>query len=121
MYETWFVDGQRRDFILERELAAAYRGAWTSGDADDRGAVLDFIFDRRDREGFDLLIEGLRSDDARRASNAAVIVSALINEGFDMGPSIRKDLAGFGARFPEWTGVCRAASRFLDRFEERKR
>lgn len=56
LWERWVAKYGSRDADLEAELENTYRAAWALGDADDRYAVLYFIFDRRDGVGFDLIL-----------------------------------------------------------------
>lgn len=117
MYETWSVRYRRHNLDLERRLAAAYRAAWTSGDRGDRSAALRFIWDRRDSRGFDLVVEGLGSDDLLLARTAAATCLSLIDEGHDLGPTVRQALKEFGDRFPEVEVFAWAAAKALDEIE----
>jgi hypothetical protein len=101
MYERWSVRDRRHNLELERQLAAAYRAAWRSGDEHDRFLALHFVFDKREVAGFDLVVEGLNSDDFSLARTAAAICLSLIEEGRDMGPNVRRALEEFGDRFPD--------------------
>jgi hypothetical protein len=112
-WERWFIDG-REDQRVTQQLTQAYRQAWESGDEDDRYAALNFVFDRRDPEGFDLVLRALGSTDARIAGHAGAIVLGLILEGFDLGPTIRAELRDFGARYPEWDAFSIGALRILE-------
>jgi hypothetical protein len=117
MYEKWSLGGRRRHLDLTRQLSARYRTAWASGDRDDRAAALGFVFDQRDSHGFDLVVDGLSSDDFSIARSAAAICLSLILEGHDMGPSVRGSLEGFGRRFPDADVFTWAASKALDETE----
>jgi hypothetical protein len=109
VWEYWLLETERRDVALERALAQSYRDAWTSGGRDDRHAVINFVFDRRDEGGYDLIVDALRVADSRLASEAAAMVGVLIHEGFDLGTRIAHDLRDFGRRFPEWSSLSDGA------------
>lgn len=102
LYYRWLDGTPRPDSPLVRELSATYRGAWESGDLDERYHVIDFLRARRDLGGINLVIEGMQSDDARLAQHALHLVSTFIDEGHDPGPSADVALREVGVRFPEW-------------------
>ena len=117
LYDAWLVKERRANTELETELAKSYRGAWDTGNIDDRYAILCFICDRRDEDGFDLVIEGLGSQDADLALNAAAITFSLISEGFSMGLAVREALDHFAERFPDRDEFRWATLKALDRNE----
>lgn len=102
LYEAW-VEAYLapRDPRLEEQLAAAYREAWHNEVGWDREYILYFIHDHKDQSGADLIIEGLRSEDARVARVAATIASATHRRVFDLGPDLRKVYRDLVRRFPE--------------------
>ncbi|MBI5285928.1 MAG: hypothetical protein HY874_12640 [Chloroflexi bacterium] len=104
LWEIWFKSG-REDDNAATQMEAGYRSAWRSGDVDDRFAALDFLFERRDVAGFDLIIEGLKSEDHALAHEALAAVLALYSEGYKLGSSVQGALVQFGAQHPEWSDV----------------
>ena len=96
-----------------RNLRQSYRAAWDGGDREDRYAALDFVRRARERHGFDLLIEGLRSDDPGLARHAASITLFLLSEGLPFDASVKTALTDFGERFPGDKVVSDSALRRL--------
>ena len=110
-YSFWLNGGKGRQTRVESELMRTYRSAWSSGEG---AIVLNFVMLLPHAEGFDLVAEGLRSDDPPIASQAACVALTLISRGIDLGESLRSDLEGFANRFPDWSDVSRAALDLLD-------
>jgi hypothetical protein len=98
-YAEWSVTKERADPEMERALSDAYRHAWQHGDVHDRYAVLDFVFDRRDVMGMDLVLDGLKSSDVVIARHSAGIVLALSQDGYQIGVEFQ-DLSSLGDRVP---------------------
>jgi hypothetical protein len=117
LYEAW-VDSKLRDEDLEAELVRIRTRSWQVGDAHDRMAVLSFILRRRDKDGVDLVVEGLQSNEPALAQHASAVASVLIKHRVIAGSEIRNALRRFGDRYPEWDVVSRAALDSLDRAEQ---
>ena len=115
-YIAWLDGGRGHDRTVEPELANTYRSAWASGEG---ALVLNFIMLRPHPEGFDLMIEGLCSDDPELAETAAANAGVLISQGFELGPTVRDAFQTFGDRFPHLEVLRWAALRALDRAEGR--
>lgn len=98
-------------------MISGYRDVWSSGDSGERICVQHFILDRRDPEGFDVIVDGLNCADERVAADAAAITSALVMEGYYVGPNIRRELELFGERFPDWDDISTAVLRILAKTE----
>jgi len=113
LHEMWFDGHRNRNSGVEAQLAKTYREAWKSGDTSDRCNVLHFIFVRRDQTAFDLILDGIRTGNASVGSEAAAIACCLLNDGFELGPSIGESLKLFGERLPEWSEISAAALRLL--------
>jgi hypothetical protein len=108
LYEEWVgVYPDPRDPALEARLAASYREAWRDNIGIDRYSILSFIFDRKDQDGADLIMEGLASNDARIVQQAAVFTSVGRGLGyFDFGPGARAAYRAMVRRFPD-NDACR--------------
>jgi hypothetical protein len=103
LYEAWFsADPPKSDGVLEVQLAASYREAWERNVGSDRYYVLDFIYDRKDQEGADLIVEGLGSDDPHVVRQAAVLTSVAHGlRQLDLGPGARAAYRAMVRRFPD--------------------
>jgi len=62
--------------------------------------VLDFVRRERLTSGYDLIIQGARSDDAGLALHAVAIAWFLIGNGASFDQSMQGVLEDFGRRFP---------------------
>jgi hypothetical protein len=113
LYTVWLDGADARRHGAERTLIETYRKAWESGDYGDQQAVLHFILLREEIEGFDLVVEGLRSRDARLAGVAEAVAFGLLKKGHDLGSQARDALREFSERFPEWADLGRDTSRHL--------
>lgn len=100
LYAEWLESLDREDPTLRKQLADRYRAAWAMGDREERYMVLDFIRRTRLNAGLDLVIEGLRIDDAGLATHAAAVALFLISQGVSFDVSIHSALHDFGHRFP---------------------
>jgi hypothetical protein len=109
----WFRD-RERDEELAAQLISLCDAAWNTGDIGDRGAVMRFVFFRKDETHFHLLVDGLRSEDAIIASQAIGYVASLIQEGLYLDPSVRDALLEFGNRFAELRDLCEDSVELLD-------
>lgn len=106
LYEEWVrARRTKRAPVLEERLAATCREAWRNDASLDRVYVLYFVYDRKDQECADLIIEGLRSTDARVAAEAATIASVSRDGPLDLGPALRKFYRALVRRFPENDGI----------------
>jgi hypothetical protein len=83
--------------------------AWKSGDADDRYAVLQFVYETKDVSRFPLVLEALH--DAALGSEAMAVACALVLQGYDLGPTARAEFESFQQREPEWSEFAVAALR----------
>jgi hypothetical protein len=82
--------------------------------------VLNFVFDRRDEQAFDLVAAALHSGEESLASEAAGITAALAHEGRALPSTIRDDLDECARRFPASEVFRRAALQALDRRTQRE-
>lgn len=99
-YERWIL-GRRRSRAIEAELSRSYRDAWRNGNEHDRSVALDFIFEKQDSSGFDIVIEAVDSDAGGLTEHAAIIAATLINKGtMQLTPRVRRAFANFNQRFP---------------------
>lgn len=100
--------------LAKAEMERIYRSTWRSGSARERHLVLNFIFLSGQAQGFDLVIEGLRSSEPEVAETAIAATITLLSKGFDLGEGTRAALADFHARFPDWEPLSTAALKFLE-------
>jgi hypothetical protein len=100
-YEEWSQSAGASKDDLERMLAIEYRSAWMSGSAAVRKSVLYYIVQSRDSSGYDLLDEGLHSDDRDIAVLSAAIAAALADDGIELSRATLERLRNASERFPE--------------------
>ncbi|MBI5285929.1 MAG: hypothetical protein HY874_12645 [Chloroflexi bacterium] len=99
LFGEWLAGGSQDPRVRQR-LTDAFRRAWLAGDREDRYAVLDFVRRERLASGYDLVIQGARSNDAGLATHAVAIALFLLSKGASFDPSMRGVLEDFGRRFP---------------------
>ena len=112
-HQRWAYEEQKQNVSLEMELAKEYRQSWDRGSKEDRNAVLAFIYDKRCKEGFDLIVTALYEDEDL-ASEAAAVASGLIYHDYDLGPNIKIALEQFGRKHPRWANISQFALELLD-------
>jgi hypothetical protein len=104
LYEQWVESGEadERDRAIAARMTAAYREAWKSGLRYEQASVLYYLFESRDQDGADLVIEGLNSDDGRVAGVAATVASVAYGlKRMQFGPELRPAFRALVRRFPE--------------------
>ena len=100
-YEAWLGDGSSRNETIERELVDTYRRAWTHGSEADREAVLHFILLRRERNGYDLVLEGLKDSSSAVTRIALSVAFSLLLDGSFARDALRATLTQLTPRLPE--------------------
>jgi hypothetical protein len=123
LYEDWRLDNFPGDLDLAAKLHATYRETWASGDNIDRAFVLLYLpgppaLRAHEREGADLVLESLRTDDPALAPVAAITAFSFLNNGVHLGPETRGLLQVLRERFGGRTGGhMDGALRALDELE----
>jgi hypothetical protein len=105
LYEHWMArkfDGATDEALeLQERLVESCRDAWRDNAGSDRMYVLYLVFDRKDPQFTDLVIDGLRTTDAATARHAAAIACAWHGLYFSLGEEGRKAFREHVRRFPE--------------------
>lgn len=114
LYEDWCVGPNRGSPALSQLLSTSYRQAWSEAEEPNRLAVVRYVYETREADGFDLIVAALSSEDFRVAQAAAASALALIEEGFDLGSGVRQAFRGFQTRFPQAEVFAWAAFQALD-------
>jgi hypothetical protein len=113
LYDNWFDARFEERESIEMYLTRTYRRAWVAGDDSDRFAVLSFVFRRRDKGGYILIIDALRSGNLTLAKHAAAILYSLVGDFADMKEVVLDALGEFKRRHPSWLQVAEAIERRL--------
>jgi hypothetical protein len=112
-YERWFIAKDRDDIALESKLMATYQTAWLSTSADDRYAVISFVFNRRGSTDLSILLEALDDADDTLAYHATSLILYLVRDGFDLGPTTVDALSRFSIRNPEAAEFSKLALAYI--------
>ena len=118
LFDQWLASSETERTDLEKALLAAYRTAWSLGDATTRSAVLGFLYWTRSSEGFDLILESLTDPVPSTAQTGACSALALITKGESLGPDMIRAFEGFADRYPNWRAIADAAQYFLAQDDE---
>lgn len=111
-YAQWLTSNlQDRD--AAKYLVGRLRDVWVRGSVPDLYAVMNVVYLLEDPSFYDLLIDGLRRNDERIASEAAVIVCGLLGKGAKFGPELPDVLTEFGSLFPQWRTLVRLGLRVI--------
>jgi hypothetical protein len=109
LYAEWEFQHERNNADLAERLIRQYRSAWLSDDIENRFAALSVVFRLRLLDGFDLVRDGLKTEDRELAIHAATTACSLILHGYDLGPGIGEQLREFVMRYPDWEVVIHPA------------
>ncbi len=120
LFGQWLND-DRADASLEARLLQAIRPAWIKGDRDERYCVIDLVRLTTYVAGFDLIVEGIESDDAGLAAHAAANALYLLSDGYRFPPRARSAFERYGERFPDWAIFRDVALRRLDAIDSRSK
>jgi hypothetical protein len=88
LYERWMTDTPR-DEALGEQLASIAQETWNRGDPAEQAFVLQFLWYHREPR-VDLVLEGIQSDTYGLAETALFEAEAMLRDGYDLGPDIRR-------------------------------
>lgn len=118
LYEAWLGDRARDNEELAHRIERTYRAAWMSDDVDLRVAVISFILFRRHSDGYDLVLEAIRSESEYLATHALTLVTSLLAKGAAFEGAVRDAIHDFSVHHPRREDLSSHAASLLAKTQD---